>query len=77
MNVVFNNQLLYVAEYPGQDAVEIIDKRNGVGGLIRDAAAQRFRDEFSELMAGTPDAEDFGEFIDHYQALLNQPAIYH
>ena len=34
MNVVCNNPVLYVVDYPAQDAVEVIDKRSGNGRAI-------------------------------------------
>lgn len=77
MLVVLNNQAFMVADYPGENAVEVIDKRAGMGGMIRDEAAQRFREEFSELMTQSPDIEQMDDFIEHYKALLNQPAILH
>ena len=77
MQVVFNDPVLYVADYPALNGVEIIDKRSGTGAFIRDAAAQRFREEFKELMSGSPDIAAVDEFIDHYQALLTQPAVLH
>lgn len=77
MQVVFNNPVLYVADYPAEDGIEVIDKRSGVGAFLRDAAAQRFRREFGELMSGEPDIEDVDDFIDHYVALMRQPAVLH
>jgi hypothetical protein len=77
MQVVFNDPVLYVADYPAQDGVEIIDKRSGVGAFLRDETAQRFRREFGELMAGEPDLEAVDDFIEHYQDLMRQPAVLH
>jgi len=48
-----------------------------MGGMIRDEAAQRFREEFSELMTQSPGIEEMDDFIEHYKAMLNQPAILH
>ncbi|TVT77926.1 MAG: DUF3567 domain-containing protein [Denitromonas halophila] len=76
MNVVCNNSVLYVMDFPGFDAIELIDKRLGRGTIIRDAAARRFREELAEL-AASEEMADFDDLIDHYQSLLNQPAIYH
>jgi hypothetical protein len=77
MQMVFNNSLLYVADYPAQDGIEIIDKRNASSGFLRDAAAQSFRAAFAEFMSGEPEMDEFDDFIDHYAAMLNQPAIIH
>ena len=51
MNIMLNNPVLYVVDYPNVDAVEVIDKRRGVGMLFRDEAARRFRQELRELSA--------------------------
>lgn len=76
MNVVCNNPVLYVVDYPGIDAVEVIDKRSGLGAMISNGAARRFRQELQGLAESTQ-AEDFAELLDHYEALLTQPAVYH
>ncbi|WP_430433408.1 DUF3567 family protein [Methyloversatilis sp.] len=53
MHIMFNNPLVYVVEYAGLEAVEVIDKRIGRGALIRDDAARRFREELKELVTTT------------------------
>ena len=50
MHIMFNNPLVYVVEYSGLEAVEVIDKRVGRGALIRDDAAKRFREELKALV---------------------------
>ncbi len=79
MNIVCNNAVLYVVDYPGIDAVEVIDKRSGCGALIRAEAAQRFRREWNEwgkqMEAG--DESDVDDFIGHYGALLTQRLVHH
>lgn len=77
MQLVCNNPLLYVADYPQLDGIEIIDKRLGVGTFMRHEAAQRFRREFHDLVAQEPDAAAVEEFLSSYSALLNQRAVYH
>lgn len=77
MNVLFNNPLLYVIEYPGFDALEILDKRNGRVGFLRGATADRMRDEFHEFLAQEHDEEEFEDFIDSYEAVLDQPVSRH
>lgn len=76
MNVVCNNPILYVVDYPALDAIEVIDKRSGRGGLIRAEAAQRFRLALQD-MAESQDPDDFERFIDDYDALLMQRVVYH
>ncbi|WP_374246271.1 DUF3567 family protein [Zoogloea sp.] len=77
MNVVLNNPVLYVVDYPGLDAVEVIDKRRGVGTLIRDEAALRFKRELRDVAASATEMDDFENLIADYGSLLNQPAVYH
>jgi len=77
MNVLFNNQLLYVIDYPGFDALEILDKRNGRMGLLRGATAYRIRGEFSQFLAEDHDQDEFEDFMDIYEAVLNQPVSLH
>lgn len=76
MNVVFNNPLAYVVDYPGFDAVELIDKRSGRGTLMRAGTARRFREEF-EHWSHSPDPDQFETLLERYRALLTQPAVYH
>ncbi len=77
MNVLFNNPQLYVIEYPGLDALEILDKRNGRMGLLRGASADRMRGEFRNFLAQEHNEEEFEEFIDSYEAILDQPVSRH
>ena len=77
MNVLFNNPLLYVIDYPGHDALEILDKRNGRMGLLRGATADRMRGEFRQFLAQEHDQEEFEDFIDSYEAILDHPVSRH
>lgn len=77
MNVVLNNPVLYVVDYPAMDAVEVIDKRRGLGVLFRDQAAQRFLRELKDMAASATDMDDFESWIDDYGTLMTQPAVYH
>ncbi|MBI4754922.1 MAG: DUF3567 family protein [Betaproteobacteria bacterium] len=77
MQIVFNDPVLYIVDYPAQDAVEVIDKRHGLGALLRDEAARRFRREFRSLLDSDGEGEAYDDFLTRYQALLTQPAVYH
>ena len=76
MKVVCNNPVLYVVDYPLLDAVEVIDKRSGRGGLIQAETAQRFRATLFDI-ASSQDPDDFERFIDDFDALLMQRMVYH
>jgi len=77
MNVLFNNPLLYMIDYPGLDALEILDKRKGRMGLVRGATADRMRGEFSQFLAQEHDQDEFEGFMDAYEAILDQPVSRH
>jgi hypothetical protein len=76
MNIVLNNPVLYVVDYPSVGAIEVIDKRRARGGLLAGATAMRFRRELEDVMNQGDDAEDFDLCLDSYDDLLTQPAIY-
>lgn len=77
MMFVFNNPVLVVVDYPALDAVEVIDKRSGLGMFVRDGTAQRFRENFREFVAHEPDLEDFDDFLGEYSELMVQPTLLH
>ena len=77
MNVLFNNPLLYIIDYPGHDALEIMDKRNGRMGLLRGAAADRMRGEFSQFLTQEHDQEEFEDFMDSHKSILDHPVSCH
>lgn len=77
MMIVFDSPVLYVADFPGDGGVEIIDKRSGSGGFLRDGAAQRFRVAFRSLLEQEPDVDAVADFIDAFDPMLNQPVAYH
>jgi hypothetical protein len=77
MNVLFNNPLLYLIDHPAQDALEILDKRSGRMGFVRGAVAERMRIEFGTFLMEDHDQEEFEDFIESYQAVLDHPVIQH
>lgn len=77
MNVLFNTPLFYMIDYPGHDALEIMDKRYGRMALLRGATADRLRGEFSRFFAEAHDEEEFEDFIDARGAMFDQPVSKH
>jgi hypothetical protein len=77
INLVFNSPMLYVIDYPGEDAVEILDKRSGRFGIARGALARRFRHDFGILVAEQADEDRFADFMETYAGVMNQPARLH
>ena len=60
MHIMFNNPLVYVVEYSGLEAVEVIDKRVGRGALIRDDAAADWHDAWAFRHGDLPHANTVG-----------------
>lgn len=79
MDIVLNNPALYVVDYPSVGAIEVIDKRRARGVLLAGEAAMRFRRELRDAMDQIDDKDelDFDHYLDGFDALLTQPAIYH
>lgn len=77
MNVLFNNPQLYLIDHPAQDALEIMDKRSGRMGFVRGAVAERMRIEFGNFLMEDHNEEEFEDFIDTYQAVLDHPVRRH
>lgn len=77
MQVVFNHPLMYVIDYPAEDAIEMLDKRAGRVGVMRGAVAERFRHDFGIFLAEERDEEQLEEFIETYSAMMDQPASRH
>ena len=77
MNVLFNNPQLYVIDYPSHDALEILDKRNGRVGLLRGPTAERLREEFREFLTQDHDDEEYADFLDSHDAILEHPVSLH
>jgi len=42
MRIVYNSEQYYVAEYPGQQGLELVDKRNARGTYFSGDVAERF-----------------------------------
>lgn len=77
MEVVFNHPLMYVIEYPAQDAVEVLDKRAGRVGVMRGVMAQRFRHDFGIFLSEERSQEQLEEFIATFSAVMDQPVSRH
>lgn len=77
MLIVFDSPQLHVVDYPVVDGIEVIDKRSGLGGLIRSGAAQRFREELRIFVEQGSRDEALDEMLDHFASLMNQPTVLH
>ena len=77
MNVIYSSHHYLVTEFPGIDGCELIKKNPGVGTYFQGAAAANFRNMLGQAAAEDSSLDNIDEFLGKYDALLNQPAIYH
>ena len=77
MNVLYNSENYYVAEFPGCGGIELVDKNSGRGGFLEGAVESRFRASMADLAAGEPSAESVDEFLGRYDALLTHSIKLH
>lgn len=77
MNVLYNSENYYVAEYPGHCGVELVDKHNGRGGFLEGAVELKFRASMADLVSNRPSVESVDEFLGHYDALLTNRVLLH
>ena len=77
MRIVYNSDQYYVAEYPGQDGLELVDKRTSRGTYFQGDVAQKFADAMGAAVTEDSSVEHVDEFLDKFSVLLNSPVVYH
>ncbi len=77
MNVMYNSENYYVAEFPGRAGIELVDKATGRGGFLEGAVETKFRASMADLASGEPSIESVDEFLARYGALLTNPMRVH
>ncbi|MGE0559196.1 MAG: DUF3567 family protein [Burkholderiales bacterium] len=77
MRIVYNSDQYYVAEYPGQDGLELVDKRTSRGTYFQGDVAQKFADAMGAAVSKDSSIEHIDEFLDSFSVLLNSPVVFH
>jgi transcriptional regulator of nitric oxide reductase len=77
MRIVYNSEQYYVAEYPGQQGLELVDKRNARGTYFTGDVAEKFANAMNEAAGDEASTEKMDEFLDNFSVLLNVPVVYH
>lgn len=77
INVVYSSPHYYVAEYPGQNGFELINRQHGRGTFLLGNIATSFRQSLADVIAISPSVETVDEFLGNFDGLMNQPAVYH
>jgi hypothetical protein len=77
MNVLYDSQNYYVAEYPEHGGIELVDKSNGRGAYLEGVVETRFRSSIVHLFSDDPSDESVDEFLGQYDALMTNPLVLH
>lgn len=77
MRIVYNSEQYYVAEYPGQQGLELVDKRTSRGTFFTGDVAEKFANAMNQAAGEEASTEHIDAFLDNFSVLLNQPLVYH
>jgi len=77
MNVLYDSTHFYMAEFPGRDGIELVDKPAGRGGFFEGHVARKLRNSMRNLFSDSPTEESVDEFLEGYDALLTNPVVLH
>jgi hypothetical protein len=77
MNVLYDSDNYYVAEFPGCGGIELVDKNTGRGGFLEGAVESEFRASMAHLASGEPSESSVDEFLSRYDALLTNAVKLH
>ena len=77
MRIVYNSDQYYVAEYPGQQGLELVDKRTSRGTYFQGDVAEKFANAMNAAVGEDASTENVDEFLDTFSVLLNHPVVYH
>jgi len=77
MRIVYNSDQYYIAEYPGQQGLELVDKRTSRGTYFQGDVAENFANAMNVVVDADSSEEHVDEFLDSFSVLLNSPVVYH
>jgi hypothetical protein len=77
MRIVYNSEHYYVAEYPGQQGLELVDKRSSRGTFFHGDVAEKFANAMNAAAGEEASTEHIDAFLDNFSVLLNLPVVYH
>jgi len=77
MNVLYDSKHFYMAEFPGCEGIELVDKASGRLGFLEGDVALKLRASMLHLFSDSPTIETVDDFLGAYDALLNNPVVLH
>ena len=77
MNVLYDSQSYYVAEYPEHGGIELVDKASGRGAYLEGEVQTSFRSSMADLFSDDPSDDAVDDFFGQYGALMTNPLVLH
>jgi hypothetical protein len=77
MKVLYDSTHYCVAEFPGYDGIELLDKRIRRSTFLEGEMVARFRAQMLDQIADDSTDEAVDEFLDCYGALMTQSVALH
>ena len=77
LNVLYDSQHFYMAEFAGSEGIELVDKSAGRGGFLEGDVAHKLRASMEHLFSDDPSTESVDEFLGYFDALLTNPIVLH
>lgn len=78
MNVIYNSENYYVAEYPAQHGYELVDKYCQRGTFFQGDVAEKFAQSLRDVIAQEgASVERLDEFLGDFDVLMVQSVLYY
>lgn len=77
MNIVYNSENYWVAEYEAGQGLELVDKHASRGTFFSGDMADKFAQSMNAVIAEDPSVEHIDEFLGSFDILLTVPVVYH
>lgn len=77
MNILYDSQNYYVAEYPEHGGIELVGKQLGRAAYLEGEIETSFRSSMLDLFSDDPSDESVDAFLEQYDALLTHPVMLH
>ncbi|HEX9641634.1 MAG TPA: DUF3567 family protein [Candidatus Krumholzibacteria bacterium] len=77
MHILYDSPSYFVAEFPGHDGIELVDKLARRGGYLEGEVEVQFRASMEQFASHRPSEALMDEFLANYDALLTQSVLLH
>jgi len=77
LNILYDSENFYVAEFASGSGVELVDKHSARSGYFEGAVAARLRASMARLQSDQQDEDAMDEFLGTYDALLTNSVRLH